>query len=80
MRRRLGICALMLAVSSPVLLDAQDADTPYVATRLIWHWRGIMNEVLEESRAFAAEDVTDAMEVFVSPGAVRAVQDKTRTS
>ena len=51
-------------------------DTPYVATRLIWHWRGIMNTILEDSRAFAPEGVTDDMEVFVSPGAVRAVQDK----
>ena len=39
-------------------------------------WRGIMNKTLEESRAFASEPVTDLMEVFVSPGAVRAVQDK----
>ena len=51
-------------------------DTPYVATRLIWHWRGIMNTILEDSRAFAPEGVVDDMEVFVSPGAVRAVQDK----
>jgi hypothetical protein len=51
-------------------------DTPYVATRLIWHWRGIMHTVLEDSRAFAPEGVTDDMEVFVSPGAVRAVQEK----
>lgn len=51
-------------------------ETPYVATKLIWHWRGIMNETLEDARAFASEPVTDAMEAFVSPGAVRAVQDK----
>ena len=35
-----------------------------------------MNRSLEDSRAFAAEEVTDLMEEFVSPGAVRAVQDK----
>jgi len=34
------------------------------------------NQTLEDSRAFASEPVTDMMEVFVSPGAVRAVQDK----
>lgn len=67
---------LLLSWTATAVPAAQDAETPYVATRLIWHWRGIMNDVLEESRAFAAEDVTDAMEVFVSPGAVRAVQDK----
>ena len=33
-------------------------------------------QTLEESRAFASEPVLDMMEVFVSPGAVRAVQDK----
>jgi hypothetical protein len=55
---------------------AGQTDTPYVATRLIWRWRGIMNQVLEDSRAFASEPVVDLMEVFVSPGAVRAVQDK----
>jgi len=35
-----------------------------------------MNQTLEDARAFASEPVADAMEVFVSPGAVRAVQDK----
>jgi len=59
-------------------LNAQGGqnDTPYAATKLIWRWRGIMNATLEESRAFASEPVSDMMEVFVSPGAVRAVQDK----
>jgi len=35
-----------------------------------------MNATLEDSRASAPESVTDLMEGFVSPGAVRAVQDK----
>jgi hypothetical protein len=35
-----------------------------------------MNTALEESRAFASEAVIDRMEEFVSPGAVRAAQDK----
>jgi len=72
--------AAVVALSSisGVGLDAQSGqnDTPYVATKLIWRWRGIMNATLEESRAFASEPVLDMMEVFVSPGAVRAVQDK----
>ena len=51
-------------------------ETPYVAARLIGRWRTVMNRTLEDSRAFAAEEVTDLMEEFVSPGAVRAVQDK----
>jgi hypothetical protein len=79
---RSRILSLVIAISG--LLGSMAAaqggsgqqDTPYVATRLIWHWRGIMNTVLEDARAFAPEGVTDEMEVFVSPGAVRAVQDR----
>ena len=52
------------------------AETPYAATRLIGRWRTVMNQALEDSRAAAEEEVTDAMEEFTSPGAVRAVQDK----
>ena len=33
-----------------------------------------MNTILDDSRALAPEGVTDDMEVFVSPWAVRAVQ------
>jgi len=75
---RTVIGALLLgAAAFAQVSQAQDReDTPYVATRVIWHWRGIMNQVLEDSRAFAAEGVIDDMEVFVSPGAVRVVQDK----
>jgi len=72
------LAAVALSSIAVVGLYAQgwQNDTPYVATKLIWRWRGIMNETLEESRAFASEPVLDMMEVFVSPGAVRAVQDK----
>jgi len=35
-----------------------------------------MNRTLEEARASATESVTDSMEEFVSPGAVRAARDK----
>lgn len=64
------------ATSDTVVAQGAQNETPYVATKLIWRWRGIMNATLEDARAFASESVTDAMEVFVSPGAVRAVQDK----
>lgn len=72
-RLMLAAAAWTIAIGVP---HAQDAETPYAATRLIGRWRTIMNNTLEASRAFAAEDVLDEMEVFVSPGAVRAVQDK----
>jgi hypothetical protein len=61
--------------ASKILAQAPD-DTPYAATRLIGRWRTVMNTTLEEERASAAESVTDRMEEFVSPGAVRAIKDK----
>ena len=42
----------------------------------IERWSYVMHEALEGSRAYAAEDVVGEMEVFISPGAVRAIQDK----
>jgi hypothetical protein len=65
-----------LLAALPTVEAATQGDTPYAATRLIGRWRALMNTTLEESRAFAAEPVTELMEVFVSPGAVRLVQDK----
>jgi hypothetical protein len=69
------VSAAILVATGGAVHAGQD-ETPYVATKLIWRWRGIMNATLEDARAFASEPVTDMMEVFVSPGAVRAVQDK----
>jgi hypothetical protein len=57
-------------------LAAQSEETPYAAARLIGRWRTVMTLALDESRASASEEVTDQMEEFVSPGAVRAVRDK----
>lgn len=77
MRRRVVLVLLSaITLASGSSADAQQPDTPYAATRLIGRWRSIMNTTLEESRAFAPEEVTDLMEEFVSPGAVRSVQDK----
>ena len=74
-----AVCAavLLVAICASGELAAQNSnETPYAATRLIGRWRTVMNRTLEDSRAFAAEEVADLMEEFVSPGAVRAVQDK----
>ncbi len=77
MRRPVVLVLLsLLGLAFGPAAEAQPPDTPYAATRLIWRWRGIMNTTLEESRAFAPEEVIDLMEEFVSPGAVRSVQDK----
>jgi hypothetical protein len=70
------IVAFVIACSSGTAAAQNSNETPYAATRLIGRWRTIMNRTLEDTRAFAAEEVTDLMEEFVSPGAVRAVQDK----
>ena len=80
-RRRLCAMALFAGVAfgaggSATLLSAAQGDTPYAATRLVARWRALMNGTLEDSRAFASEPVTELMEIFVSPGAVRLVQDK----
>lgn len=75
-RRFFIIVALAIASSSKVPAAQNSNETPYAASRLIGRWRTIMNRTLEDARAFAAEEVTDLIEEFVSPGAVRAVQDK----
>jgi hypothetical protein len=78
--RAVGCAAVLASVAAahePLIAQGSTQDnTPYLATKLIWRWRGIMNQTLEDARAFASEPVADAMEGFVSPGAVRAVQDK----
>jgi hypothetical protein len=77
MNRGIFVVAMLLIAGASAAPVAQDSnETPYAATRLIGRWRTIMNRTLEDARAFAAEEVTDLMEAFVSPGAVRAVQDK----
>src|SRR5215471_1169504 len=69
-----AIAAVLCATGGALAQNANE--TPYAASRLIGRWRTIMNRTLEDTRAFAAEEVSDLMEEFVSPGAVRAVQDK----
>jgi len=76
--RNRGFLVIVLAIVfiAGVAAAQNSNETPYAASRLIGRWRTIMNRTLEDTRAFAAEEVTDLMEEFVSPGAVRAVQDK----
>jgi hypothetical protein len=75
-RRVVILVAAMLSSSGSDLLAQGGNAVPYEATRLIGRWRTVMNTALEEARASAAESVTDRMEEFVSPGAVRAAKDK----
>jgi hypothetical protein len=76
MRNALCGAVLVVAAAVAVPLAQNSRETPYAATRLISRWRTVMSSALESARAFAAEDVADEMEVFISPGAVRAIQDK----
>ncbi len=66
--------ALVPAATAPAAQGQNQV--PYAATRLIERWAYVMHEALEGSRAYAAEDVVGLMEEFVSPGAVKAIQDK----
>ena len=75
--RAVLVCGFLLVTSQRGEPAAQNAnETPYAASRLIARWRVVMTRALEEARASAEEEVTDLLEEFVSPGAVRAVQDK----
>jgi hypothetical protein len=74
--RIFAVVALIVAGAAVFPAAQNSNDTPYAAARLIGRWRAIMNTTLEDTRAFASEEVSDLMEGFVSPGAVRAVQDK----
>lgn len=74
--RFLVVTLIAIACASGIQATQDSNETPYAAARLIGRWRTIMNRTLEDSRAFAAEEVSDLMEEFVSPGAVRAAQDK----
>jgi hypothetical protein len=77
MNRGIFVVMLFLIAGASGAPAAQNSnETPYAATRLIGRWRTVMNQTLEDTRAFASEEVSDLMEAFVSPGAVRAVQDK----
>jgi hypothetical protein len=72
----IGITMLCAITPAGAIAQSGPNDTPYVASRLIGRWRAVMNTTLEDSRTFASEGVADLMETFVSPGAVRAAQDK----
>jgi hypothetical protein len=78
MRFRVLASVVLVACSIAALAAQNQNETPYEASRLIGRWRAVMNRTLEESRAFASEEVADQMEEFVSPGAVRAVKDKAK--
>ena len=65
--------AVLLATAT---LAAGQSGTPYQAQNVIARWRAIVLTTFEERRASAEEPIMDSIEIVVSPGAVRVVQDK----
>jgi len=65
--------AILVACAAP---EAGQDRTPYQAQGLIARWRAVVLTVFEERRASAEEPIVDSIEIVISPGAVKAVQDK----
>ena len=65
--------AVMLATAT---LAAGQGGTPYQAQNVIARWRAIVLTTFEERRASAEEPIMDSIEIVISPGAVKVVQDK----
>ena len=74
MIRRFSLAVVLSVAVATAALGAQDR-TAYRATELIQRWRIIINTIFEERRASAEEPISDAIEITISPGAVKATQD-----
>lgn len=74
MIRRFSLAVALSVAVATAALGAQDR-TAYRATELIQRWRIIINTIFEERRASAEEPISDAIEIAISPGAVKATQD-----
>ncbi len=76
MIRRSLLIAALLVVACVARPGAGGQDkSAYRATELIQRWRVIIFTTFEERRAAAEEPVMDAIEITISPGAVKATQD-----
>ena len=73
-RLALGIAAAALLAT--ITLAAGQGGTPYQAQNVISRWRAIVLTTFEERRASAEEPIMDSIEIVISPGAVKVVQDK----
>ena len=70
-----GLAAAILLASGARPEAGQDR-TPYQAQALIARWRAVVLTTFEDRRASAEEPIMDSIEIVISPGAVKAVQDK----
>lgn len=76
MTRRCVQAALLILVIVGAVQGAGAQDrTAYRATELIQRWRIIINTIFEQRRAAVEEPIADAIEIAISPGAVKATQD-----
>lgn len=73
-RLALGIAAA--AMLATITLAAGQGGTPYQAQNVISRWRAIVLTTFEDRRASAEEPIMDSIEIVISPGAVKVVQDK----
>jgi hypothetical protein len=76
MRRTWFGLAIAIAVACTAAPEAGQDRTPYQAQGLIARWRAIVLTTFEERRASAEEPIVDSIEIVISPGAVKAIQDK----
>lgn len=76
MKRLLLGIATAVMIASSTLPAAGQGGTPYQAQGVIARWRAIVLTTFEERRASAEEPIMDSIEIVISPGAVRVVQDK----
>ena len=76
MKRKVIGLAVAILVALGAAPEAGQDRTPYQAQSLIARWRAVVLTTFEERRASDEEPIMDSIEVVISPGAVKAVQDK----
>jgi hypothetical protein len=76
MKRVVFGLAIAMLVACGAAPEAGQDRTPYQAQSLIARWRAVVLTTFEERRASAEEPIVDSIEIVISPGAVKAVQDK----
>jgi hypothetical protein len=74
-RLALGMAAAITIAGSTLAAGGQGG-TPYQAQGVIARWRAIVLTTFEDRRASAEEPIMDSIEIVISPGAVKVVQDK----
>jgi hypothetical protein len=71
--------ALACLAAGPVAAQSTD-DAPYRASELVQRWSLIITETFDDQKAFTSDEyvdaVGDAIDQFLSIGAVRAVKDR----